>query len=88
MAAGMDQESIVRRELTSRCIAIVSPPSSLTHRDVLVRAHHQMNRADPTLLEYMKYHIDNVDPSQGTTYEKAKKFGQILIDNCESPPNP
>lgn len=23
MAAGMDQESIVRRELTSRCIAIV-----------------------------------------------------------------
>jgi hypothetical protein len=47
------------------------------------RAHNQMNRADPTLLEYMKYHIDNVDPSQGPTYEKAKKFGQILIDNCK-----
>ena len=42
-----------------------------------------MNRADPTLLEYMKYTIDNVDPSKGPTYEKAKKFGQILIDNCE-----
>lgn len=42
-----------------------------------------MNRADPTLLEYMKYHIDNVDPSKGPTYEKAKRFGQILIDNCE-----
>jgi fatty acid synthase subunit alpha len=42
-----------------------------------------MNRADPVLLEYMKYHIDNVDPSKGETYEKAKKFGQILIDNCE-----
>ncbi|KAI9637319.1 fatty acid synthase alpha subunit [Dioszegia hungarica] len=64
MAAEMDQESIVRRELTSRCIAI-------------------MNRADPTLLEYMKYTIDNVDPSKGPTYEKAKKFGQILIDNCQ-----
>ena len=44
-----------------------------------------MNRADPVLLEYMKYHIDNVDPSKGETYEKAKKFGQILIDNCELP---
>lgn len=45
-------------------------------------ADGKMNRADPTLLEYMKYHIDNVDPSMGPTYERAKKFGQILIDNC------
>jgi fatty acid synthase subunit alpha len=30
----------------------------------------------------MKYHIDNVDASQGPTYEKAKKFGQMLLDNC------
>jgi hypothetical protein len=33
---------------------------------------------------YMKYHIDNVDASQGPTYEKAKKFGQMLLDNCTS----
>ena len=32
----------------------------------------------------MQYHIDSVDPSQGPTYERAKKFGQILIDNCMS----
>lgn len=31
----------------------------------------------------MKYHIDNVDASQGANYEKAKKFGQILLDNCK-----
>ena len=59
-----------------------------------------MNRADPTLIEYvgsegcrrrggangryMKYHIDNVDASQGPTYETAKKFGQMLLDNCMS----
>ncbi|WVO17734.1 hypothetical protein L204_105432 [Cryptococcus depauperatus] len=63
-AVGMDQESIVRRELTSRCIAI-------------------MNRADPAFLKYMQYHIDHADPSQGPTYEKVKKFGQILLDNCK-----
>jgi hypothetical protein len=33
----------------------------------------------------MKYHIDSVDPAKGPTYEKAKKFGQILLDNCMSP---
>lgn len=32
----------------------------------------------------MQYHIDNVDPTKGANYEKAKKFGQILIDNCKS----
>ncbi|EJT52093.1 fatty-acid synthase complex protein [Trichosporon asahii var. asahii CBS 2479] len=53
----------VRRELTSRCIAI-------------------MNRADPALIDYMKYHIDNVDVTKGPNYEKAKKFGQILLENC------
>ena len=31
----------------------------------------------------MKYHIDSVDASKGPTYERAKKFGQILLDNCE-----
>jgi fatty acid synthase subunit alpha len=42
-----------------------------------------MNRADPVLLEYMQYHIDNLDASKGPTYDKAKKFGQILLDNCK-----
>lgn len=31
----------------------------------------------------MQYNIDKVDASKGPNYEKAKKFGQILIDNCE-----
>lgn len=30
----------------------------------------------------MQYHIDSVDPSKGPTYERVKKFGQILLDNC------
>lgn len=32
----------------------------------------------------MQYHINKVDASKGPNYEKAKKFGQILIDNCGS----
>ena len=41
-----------------------------------------MNRADPTLLQYMQYHIDKVNPDRGSTYKLAKQFGQQLIDNC------
>ena len=61
-AGGMDQESIVRRELTSRCIAIVSicpagipvlSNSNLLCPIIPVYSCHvsQMNRADPVLLE-------------------------------------
>ncbi|RSH78623.1 3-oxoacyl-[acyl-carrier-protein] synthase [Apiotrichum porosum] len=57
------EADIQRRELTSRCIAI-------------------MNRADPVLLDYMKFHIDSLDATKGADYDKAKKFGQILLDNC------
>lgn len=43
-----------------------------------------MPEASLTPFSYMKYHIDNVDVSKGPTYEKAKKFGQMLLDNCRS----
>ncbi|WRT68298.1 uncharacterized protein IL334_005274 [Kwoniella shivajii] len=63
-AAGLDDESTARRDLTSRCIAI-------------------MNRADPQLIQYMQYHINKADASKGPNYEKVKKFGQILLENCQ-----
>ena len=40
-----------------------------------------LNHADPELLTYMQYHIDQVDPSKGNTYQLAKQFSQQLIDN-------
>ncbi|KAG8968299.1 3-oxoacyl-[acyl-carrier-protein] synthase [Tulasnella sp. 419] len=55
--------TVVDREITSRCIAI-------------------MNRADPSLIEYMQYHMDHCLPNKGETYELAKEFGQQLINNC------
>ncbi|EUC67012.1 fatty acid synthase subunit alpha, partial [Rhizoctonia solani AG-3 Rhs1AP] len=41
-----------------------------------------MNRADPSVLRYMQYYIDNCHPEKGETYALAKQFGQQLIDNC------
>lgn len=42
-----------------------------------------MNRSNPTLLEFMQYHIDNCPTERGETYELAKMLGQQLIENCK-----
>ena len=52
-------------------------------RDTTARCIQIMNRADPALLAYMQYHIDNCDASRGETYALAKQFGQQLINNCK-----
>ena len=51
-------------------------------REITARCIAFMNRADPSLLAYMQYYIDNCDPDRGHTYKLAKEFGQRLIDNC------
>jgi fatty acid synthase subunit beta len=51
-------------------------------REITARCIAIMNRADPVLLEYMEYHVNQCDPSRGETYKLAKEFGQLLIDNC------
>ncbi|KAF7312560.1 Fatty acid synthase subunit alpha [Mycena indigotica] len=50
-------------------------------RDITARCIALMNRADPEVLAYMQYNIDQTDPTKGETYALAKKFGQQLIDN-------
>lgn len=51
-------------------------------REITSRCIAIMNRADPTLLQYMQHHIDHCLPEKGETYKLAKEFGQQLIDNC------
>ena len=53
-------------------------------REITARCIQIMNRADSTLLNYMQYRIDKVDPERGSTYKLAKEFGQRLIDNCRA----
>ena len=53
-------------------------------REITARCIKIMNCATPTLLRYMQYHIDKVDPERGSTYKLAKHLGQQLIDNCKA----
>ncbi|KAH8552147.1 hypothetical protein BGW37DRAFT_519682 [Umbelopsis sp. PMI_123] len=41
-----------------------------------------MNRADPALLDYMRYNVEKCAADKGETYRLAKEFGQALIENC------
>ncbi|KAI0360181.1 fatty acid synthase [Trametes cingulata] len=52
-------------------------------REITARCIAIMNRADPELVTYMQYYIDQCDPNRGETYRLAKQFGQQLIDNCK-----
>ena len=51
-------------------------------REITARCIQIMNRADPELVTYMQYYIDQCDPNRGETYKLAKQFGQQLINNC------
>jgi fatty acid synthase subunit alpha, fungi type len=50
-------------------------------REITARCIALLNRADPDLLTYMQYNINQCDASKGETYQLAKQFGQQLIEN-------
>jgi fatty acid synthase subunit alpha, fungi type len=52
-------------------------------REIVSRCINIMNRSNPTLLEFMQYHIDHCPTERGETYELAKELGQQLIENCK-----
>jgi fatty acid synthase subunit alpha len=52
-------------------------------REITARCIQIMNRADPELIKYFQYYIDQCDPSRGELYGLAKMFGEQLIANCQ-----
>jgi fatty acid synthase subunit alpha len=54
----------------------------IVDREIVSRCLLIMNRSNPTLLEFMQYHIDHCPTERGETYELAKALGQQLIENC------
>ena len=52
-------------------------------REITAHCIALLNRpgADPDMLQFMQYDINQCDASKGETYRLAKEFGQKLIDN-------
>jgi fatty acid synthase subunit beta len=50
-------------------------------RETTAQCISLLNRADPALLAYLQYSINQTDPLKGENYKLAKEFGQQLIEN-------
>ncbi|KAF5337956.1 hypothetical protein D9757_014846 [Collybiopsis confluens] len=80
----------VRQDALTMYFDIIFGRLTTVDREITARCIHLLNRADPEMLAYMQYHIDQTDPTKGANYKLAKEFGQQLIDNTrqvlEQPP--
>ncbi len=52
-------------------------------REIISQCIRIMNRSNPTLLEFMQYHIENCPTERGETYKLAKELSVMLLQNCK-----
>lgn len=55
----------------------------LVDREIVSQCIRIMNRSNPTLLDFMQYHIDHCPTEKGETYKLAEELGRQLIENCK-----
>ncbi|KAK4125893.1 hypothetical protein N657DRAFT_591730 [Parathielavia appendiculata] len=71
-----------RQDALSMYFDIIFGRLKTVDREIVSQCIRIMNRANPTLLEFMQYHIDNCPTERGETYKLAKELGASLIDHC------
>jgi fatty acid synthase subunit alpha len=71
-----------RQDALSMYYDIIFGRLQAVDREIVSQCIRIMNRSNPTLLEFMQYHINNCPTERGETYELAKVLGQQLIENC------
>lgn len=72
-----------RQEVLAIYYDVIFGRLKVVDHNTLGRCIRVMNRANPTLIEFMQYHIDNCPRERGETYQLAKELGTQLIENCE-----
>ncbi|KHJ34007.1 putative fatty acid synthase subunit alpha [Erysiphe necator] len=73
----------VRQDALTMYYDIIFGRLKVVDREIVSRCIRIMNRSNPTLLEFMQYHIDNCPTDRGETYQLAKELGLQLIENCK-----
>ncbi|KAK9458205.1 3-oxoacyl-reductase [Dipodascopsis uninucleata] len=71
-----------RQDALSMYFDIIFGRLSVVDREIVSQCILLMNKSNPTLLEFMQYHIDHCPEARGGTYELAKSLGMQLIENC------
>jgi fatty acid synthase subunit beta len=68
----------VRQDALVMYYVIIFGRLTTVDREITGRCIALLNRADPDILSYMQYNIDQCDLSKGETYQLPKQFGQLL----------
>ena len=72
-----------RQDVLSMYYDIIFGRLKVVDREIVSRCIRIMNRSNPTLLDFMQYHMDVCPTERGETYRLAKELGQQLIANCK-----
>ena len=72
-----------RQDALSMYYDIIFGRLKAVDREIVSQCIRIMNRSNPTLIQYMQYHIDNCPTDRGETYKLAKELGEQLIENCK-----
>lgn len=72
-----------RQDALSMYYDIIFGRLKAVDREIVSQCIRIMNRSNPTLIQYMQYHIDNCPTERGETYKLAKELGEQLIENCQ-----
>ena len=72
-----------RQDALSMYYDIIFGRLTAVDREIVSQCIRIMNRSNPTLLDFMQYHIDNCPTDRGETYQLAQELGRQLIENCK-----
>jgi fatty acid synthase subunit alpha, fungi type len=71
-----------RQDALTMYFDIIFGRLQVVDREIVSQCIRLMSKSNPTLLEFMQYHIDNCPTERGETYKLAKELASQLLDNC------
>lgn len=71
-----------RQDALTMYFDIIFGRLQVVDREIVSQCIRLMSKSNPTLLEFMQYHIDNCPTERGETYKLAKELASQLLENC------
>ncbi|KAF3767970.1 hypothetical protein M406DRAFT_70070 [Cryphonectria parasitica EP155] len=71
-----------RQDALTMYYDIIFGKLQVVDREIVSQCIRLMNKSNPTLLEFMQYHIDHCPTERGETYKLAKDLATQLLENC------
>lgn len=71
-----------RQDALTMYFDIIFGRLQVVDREIVSQCIRLMSKSNPTLLEFMQYHIDNCPTERGETYKLAKELATQLLENC------